>query len=114
MLLADRASAVDTPINATLTPSVIFFRCASLGVFFSAPCQMSRVSTVDIVIRPQSMVDMTAAMTAATIRAQGSAGSSFRITTKKAWEPVAPYLKFPKEPMNAGIRASGIIMNADR
>ena len=95
MLLADRARAVEVAMKPILTPNVIFFNWASVGFFFSVPCQISRVNTVDIVIRPQSMVDMQAARTAAIISAQTMAGSSIRMTSKKALFPVAPYLKEP-------------------
>ena len=95
MLLADRARAVEVAMKPILTPSVIFFNWASVGFFFSVPCQISRVNTVDIVIRPQSMVDMQAARTAAMISAQTMAGSSIRMTSKNALFPEAPYLKEP-------------------
>ena len=95
MLLEVRARMVEVAMKPMLTTRVITFSCSSLGVFFSAPCQMSRVRTVDMVISPQSMVDMTAASTAAIIRAHTTAGSSLRITLKKALLPAALYLNAP-------------------
>ena len=94
-----RARIVEEPINRMLITRVIFFNCFSEGFLCRAPCQISLVKTVDIVISPQSIVDITAARTAAMIKAQTMAGSSFKITSKKALFPLALYLYAPKDPI---------------
>ncbi len=75
MLEEARARAVDVPIKAIFTNRVIFLSSSSLGFFLRVPCYISLVSTVDMVISPASIVDMTAAKTAAIIRAQTRGGA---------------------------------------
>ena len=114
MLPEERARIVEDPINRMLITRVIFFNCFSEGFLCRAPCQISLVKTVDIVISPQSIVDITAASTAAIIRAQTIAGSTFKITSKKAPFLLSFYAYAPKDPIKAGINARGIIIIQER
>ena len=90
MLLKVRARTSAMPLATTLTTLEKVLSCFSLAFLFSTMVQISRTRIADSMIRPPSIVDMTAAKAAAMIRAATTGDSSLRITVKKAELPEAP------------------------